>query len=304
MEQLKFDAENIIGDGTAYAVEKVFSVFSRQSGDQMSDYADSTRCKPVYSFFVYGERITSSDALCGDFVGGLKTEFHPEKRSVVQIGQIVFDIRAKAVRPGSDSESRAQRVAERFFKSLFQQGDRRIGIGEILKICDAAKIRPFFPQNADLSVDLRRDRRNLTESVFSHRRYGDSDAAGFRPGFLSKNPLPCKIAGTGLRTEDASAQTCGTVAVGTGEASVDGYFCNSRAEPIFQIGADAVIMRAVFKHTNHSPVVSGAVFHGPDCLPPIHKKRLSCYTDKALNGERFSLIIPKNRMRYKEENRW
>ena len=97
----------------------------------------------------------SSDALCGDFVGGLKTEFHPEKRSVVQIGQIVFDIRAKAVRPGSDSESRAQRVAERFFKSLFQQGDRRIGIGEILKICDAAKIRPFFPQNADLSVDLK-----------------------------------------------------------------------------------------------------------------------------------------------------
>ena len=76
------------------------------------------------------------------------------------------------------------------------------------------------------------------------------------------------------------------------------------AEPIFQIGADAVIMRAVFKHTNHSPVGSGAVFHGPDCLPPIHKKRLSCYTDKALNGERFSLIIPKNRMRYKEENRW
>ena len=154
VEQLKFDAENIIGDGTAYAVEKVFSVFSRQSGDQMSDYADSTRCKPVYSFFVYGERITSSDALCGDFVGGLKTEFHPEKRSVVQIGQIVFDIRAKAVRPGSDSESRAQRVAERFFKSLFQQGDRRIGIGEILKICDAAENQAIF------SAECRSERRS------------------------------------------------------------------------------------------------------------------------------------------------
>ena len=112
----------------------------------------------------------------------------------------------KTVGASADDESFNVRIGEHGFVFRAQLGNRRVGVGMILKIGQVFGARPFAGQQADLIFDI----------------------GG-------------KFAGTVVGTERAASDSLETVTVGAGEAAVDGQLDGLLAELTFEPGTDGMI---------------------------------------------------------------
>ena len=203
LDPVEAEARHLLGGGEDLGV-----TFAGEAEDEMGADPQAALPRPCQSVKEAAIIVTAPQSLQGGVVARLHAYFQPEIGAAGVAGEEIEDIVREAIRPGTNGEADNAVNAEGFVVKAAQFCDRRIGVGEGLKIGD--EMLRFLLALHDLFADVQLG--GDTEAMVEADR---SRAAGV--------------------AEDAAALLPSTVAIGAAETGIDGDFVHPKAELLLEL---------------------------------------------------------------------